>query len=287
MEKRERYDPEDLESLLSERAFDELLAEERAYVLRHVSGRDEYEAMRATLGQLRAHPSGRAPIVADPETRDRVLAAFREAHQPQWRIWLNSISLWLMPERPVLLWRPALALASLVLLVVAGVTWFRGQNGLENAVAEVKLEVPQNPAPMPQAGDRAPTTTAAEPEVERYAAEKTPQTKALLNGVAELHEDRVETLAAPATSTIEAATLDESVSLASAGLVQEMDTEKANEEATRPADVQLAAVGTVSKTLERAESKTRSRKAKDEESGQEDMTITANADLFVLLRAAW
>ena len=54
MERHERYDPEDIESLLSERGFDELLPDERAFVLRHVNGREEYERMRALLHYVRS-----------------------------------------------------------------------------------------------------------------------------------------------------------------------------------------------------------------------------------------
>ena len=49
MERRELYEPEDIEQLLIERPYDELLEMERAFVLRHLSGRDEYEAMVRAL----------------------------------------------------------------------------------------------------------------------------------------------------------------------------------------------------------------------------------------------
>ena len=52
MERTERYDPEDLEQLMLERSFDELLGEERAFALRHLQGRAEYEQM--TLQSLGA-----------------------------------------------------------------------------------------------------------------------------------------------------------------------------------------------------------------------------------------
>jgi hypothetical protein len=109
MDRRERYDPEDIEILMQERSFDELLEEERAYVLRHVSDRAEYEAMRSLLIHMRDDARDQEPIEADPAIRANVMQAFRNEQQPQWRIWLNSVGAALFPEeaRPcgVRLWR--------------------------------------------------------------------------------------------------------------------------------------------------------------------------------------
>ncbi|HRF81766.1 MAG TPA: hypothetical protein PL070_16935 [Flavobacteriales bacterium] len=98
MERHERYDPEDIEGLLSERGFDELLPDERAFVLRHLSGREEYERMRALLHYVRPDERDRGTIEPEDRVRTNVLEAFRAQQQPQWRIWLNGISLWLAPN---------------------------------------------------------------------------------------------------------------------------------------------------------------------------------------------
>lgn len=122
MELRERYDPEDIETLLSERGFDELLEEERAYVLRHLSDRDEYEAMRALLMHMRTDAELRDDGPADLSVRTAVLAAFKEQQRPIWSIWLNSVAAALWPKEAAAMWRPALALATVALLV-GGVWW--------------------------------------------------------------------------------------------------------------------------------------------------------------------
>lgn len=121
MDRRERYDPEDIESLLSERSFDALLDEERAFVLRHLSGREEYERMRALLHYVRPDERLRRDDL-EPEERIRqhVLTAFRAQQKPQWRIWLNTLAAWASPADMTQLWRPALAFGSLAVLVVAG-----------------------------------------------------------------------------------------------------------------------------------------------------------------------
>ncbi len=144
MERRELYDPEDIESLLSERSFDELLEEERAYVLRHLSGREEYEAMRSLLLDLRDTERDAEPLEPDADVRDRVLQVFRDQQQPRWRVWLNSVGPMVMPRDLTNLWRPALAFGTLALLVVVGIWVVNFTGGKKNTeLAEVhRPEVP-------------------------------------------------------------------------------------------------------------------------------------------------
>lgn len=138
MDRRERYDPEDIEILMQERSFDELLEEERAYVLRHVSDRAEYEAMRSLLIHMRDDARDQEPIEADPAIRANVIQAFRNEQQPQWRIWLNSVGAALFPEEAKAMWRPALALAGLALVVVLSVVLVRQFGSGPQELAEIR-----------------------------------------------------------------------------------------------------------------------------------------------------
>ena len=148
MERSERYDPEDLEHLMLERSFDELLAEERAYALRHLADRAEYERMRALLHHVREGKRDNAPMDADPAVREHVLAAFRAQQQPQWRIWLNSVGGFLLPSRPSMYWRPALALGTVAVLIFASLmTWNAMEPKGNKVLAEVKQGTPAQPAP--------------------------------------------------------------------------------------------------------------------------------------------
>lgn len=149
MERREHYDPEDIESLLQERGFDELLEEERAYVLRHLTGREEYEAMRALLYQVRDDVSKQPPLQADADVKTAVMAAFRAQQQPQWRIWLNSLGGLLWPKEMSAMWRPALAIASVALLIVAGVQVMKvtDKATAHEQVAELKRPAPAKADP--------------------------------------------------------------------------------------------------------------------------------------------
>lgn len=148
MERRERYDPEDLESLLHERTYDELLEEERSYVLRHLSGKSEYESMRALLLNLRGSEKDRPLITSDDILRENVMRAFRERHKPQWKIWLNSVGGLFSPAENVRWnWRPALVLGSLVLVIAAGVMVLLGPGTQRNArVAELRRPERVEPA---------------------------------------------------------------------------------------------------------------------------------------------
>ncbi len=157
MERREHYDPEDIERLLQERGFDELLEEERAYVLRHLDGRDEYEAMRALLLQVRADDA--PPVQAGEDVRDQVMRAYRQEHRPRWEIWLNSLGALMRPQQGAAMpWlRPTFTLGSLAVLIVAGVWVARHAGGDEapQPLAELKAK-PVNEKP---AAPGAATTT--------------------------------------------------------------------------------------------------------------------------------
>lgn len=141
MEPTERYDPEDLEHLMLERRFDELLEEERAFALRHLTGRAEYDRMRSLLLHVREDRTEQGTLDAPPKVREHVLQAFREQQRPQWKIWLNSVGGFLLPERPAQYWRPALAFGMVAVLSSTGVEMWNSLQHKENKVlAEVKQE---------------------------------------------------------------------------------------------------------------------------------------------------
>ncbi|MBS1582625.1 MAG: hypothetical protein JST66_10540 [Bacteroidetes bacterium] len=170
MERRERYDPEDLEHLLLERGYDELLEEERAFVLRHLSGRAEYESMRLLLHTVRQEERAHPPLEADPAVREHLLATFRAQHRPRpWGIWLNSVKAALWPEQASAFWRPALAVASLAVVVTVSVIGLRSwSDAPENAVAVVHEEknvrpaAPLNEVTAPVTAPPAPASGAAQ-----------------------------------------------------------------------------------------------------------------------------
>lgn len=152
---RETYDPEDIESLLSERSFDELLAEERTFVLRHLSGREEYENMRRLLHQVRADESGPQEVLEPEESvREHVLNVFRERQHPSWRVWLNTVQTFLFPKEASAFWRPALAIATVALLVTGAVLGYQRLSGTDGQELAVIPEKNDPMAPGEQASDQ-------------------------------------------------------------------------------------------------------------------------------------
>lgn len=148
MERREQYDPEDIEALLMERPFHDLLPEERAFVLRHLSGQDEYESMRATLNAMRNLDDQRTPVTADPAVRDNVMAAFRAQQQPQWRVWLNTVGALLIPKDRFNMWGASLRIAGVAAIIGVGVWSVLRFNAMapSELVAEVQhVEEPGTP----------------------------------------------------------------------------------------------------------------------------------------------
>lgn len=165
MERPERYDPEDIEHLLSERPFHELLAEEKAYVLRHIADAEEYERMRALLMHLREDEQQRDPLMPDAAAREQVMAAFRAQQQPGWRVWLNSIAAVFAQEHEGFAWRPALALAGVATVLVVGVAIvFRSTGEAPQQLAEVVAPKEEGSAPAAPS-----STTEGEPAAEANA----------------------------------------------------------------------------------------------------------------------
>jgi hypothetical protein len=166
MERPERYDPEDIEHLLSERSFDALLQEERAYVLRHLGGREEYENMRALLLHVRSDEQDREGIAAEEATRERVLAAFRAQQQPQWRIWLNSVAAAFALDRHQGFLRPALAFGSLAVLIGLGAyltITFTARPDAELAEVRPAIRQEEKAAPAPPAAVNEPAGPVSDP----------------------------------------------------------------------------------------------------------------------------
>ncbi len=174
MERTERYDPEDLEQMMLERGFDELLEEERAFALRHLESRAEYERMRALLHHMHLHAPPPPAMDASAKIRVHVLEAFRAQQQPRWRIWLNSIGGFLAPPRPALYWRPALALATVALLFIAIHQAYSPNGTKERAqLAEAKRAVPAAPASAHGAEAQKATTSQATDVAQESLSETT------------------------------------------------------------------------------------------------------------------
>ncbi len=205
MELRERYDPEDIETLLIERGFDDLLEEERAYVLRHLSGRDEYESMRTLLLHMRDQPPREESGPADPRVRTAVIDAFRSRREPRMTIWLNSIGAALWPKEASAMWRPALTLASIALLLVGG-WWFvqRADLTMANELAELKQEHAKDEhVPAPSSAATAEQSAPAELDNMANVQEQATRTSGLEDAGYPAREQREEAVERLSATTVD------------------------------------------------------------------------------------
>lgn len=317
MEPRELYGPEDIEQLLIERPFDELLEEERAFVLRHLSDRAEYQRMRALLLRVHEDDHPATDLDADPAIRENVMAAFRAQQHPQWRIWLNSVGGFLIPREPAQFWKPALAFGTLALLVTVGVIGLRNLDLARNAeMAEVR-PAPARTANEPIATDKtaAPAAPNLEQEhaVQQQAANEVSVATAASATVEADPMSKVEVFsdAAVAESPVAGAAVDEVAmdikktaleqpSTAANGSLDLADTTVPfttttghtvdQAELTRNATIaNVAARTVVTARAEQAASKAMERKMKREQGkAEKDDQTTADVTAYLgLLRAAW
>lgn len=277
MERPERYDPEDIEHLMLERPFEELLPEEKAFVLHHLQDAAEYQRMRALLLHMQAESGQPEPLEAGPAVRERVLAAFRDHRQPQWRIWLNSVGGFLVPARPVHYWRPALALGALALLSITSVTLWKAMQPQENKVL-AELQQPKAPSASPELRPA---------EVESKAAEvQPPQETAAATGLLE------ESAMQAATDMDQAS--DQQVSPAQADLggvdttaapVTDLALAEAKDQPAPPPASVRATAAAGAERMAKAEGQAEA--ARVETTAEAERHPIAEDQLLGLLRAAW
>ena len=122
MDNKFTYDPEDLERLLKEKSFSELLPEEKAFVLQFVENDLEYDSMRETLESLIAVPSMEEAISPKAATKEALMAAFSAKtveNQKEEREEKTGFWAWLWNTNKTILYRPGFQLASLALVLVS------------------------------------------------------------------------------------------------------------------------------------------------------------------------
>ena len=160
-----KYDPEDIESLLMHKQFNELYPEEKEFVLRHVEGPEEYDSLRQTLFLMHDAADQDEWMEPDPSIRKNLMAQFVSEEKKGFFVWLNS--LFAAPSLPDMPWyrKPAMryAFASVTLLAVIGGTWlYTSRSGDNGQIAVVDSKDVQNqteatqqsPAEMTNAGNR-------------------------------------------------------------------------------------------------------------------------------------
>lgn len=125
MERDERYDPQDIEKLMQEKSFAELLADEQEFVLKHLENESEYEQVRSVMFSIKEHIEDGGTVAPPPELRRELIAAFKKEQKKGYRYWLNSISVLFFPQEGHAFWAPAMRFASVAALI--GIAFFSYQ----------------------------------------------------------------------------------------------------------------------------------------------------------------
>lgn len=98
MRKKMNFQPDDIESLLLSKKFDELGSDEKEFVLNHVDSEEEYESMRKMLRDILEQQDYSALPEPPASIKANLLAEFAQEKKGGFAIWLNS--LFAMPEKP-------------------------------------------------------------------------------------------------------------------------------------------------------------------------------------------
>jgi hypothetical protein len=134
----QKYDPEDIESLLLHKQFNELYPEEKEFVLRHIESQDEYESLRKTLFEVHNSSNDSDWLEPDHSLKRDLMAEFAREKRGGFFIWLNT--LFSMPTVSDIPWfrRPAFQVAMVsVLVFTGGLFWYNAQKN-ETTMAEVQ-----------------------------------------------------------------------------------------------------------------------------------------------------
>ncbi len=114
------YDPEDLEKLLSSKSFSELLPEEKAFVLQFVDNDAEYDGMKNTYQLLGTTPEIEPAIEPRDATKVKLMEAFVGVDTQKETSRLAIFWNWFWDTNKALLYRPALQLASVIVIFGLG-----------------------------------------------------------------------------------------------------------------------------------------------------------------------
>ncbi len=140
MTTQKKYDPEDIESLLQHKSFDELYPEERAFVLNHMDSPEEYASMRQTLLELQAVDWDQDSIEPRADIKKRLDEEFVKEKKAGFFIWLNT----LFAQGKSVSWYRSLGFrVAMGVLVIALVgTWMATRESAPEQIAEVRQESP-------------------------------------------------------------------------------------------------------------------------------------------------
>lgn len=87
-----QYDPKDIEALLLNKSFGELLPAEKEFVLSQLESAEEYDSMRSTLLAVSREMKAGTALKPRDETRQRLLQKMKDDKPGGWVVFLNTLS---------------------------------------------------------------------------------------------------------------------------------------------------------------------------------------------------
>lgn len=149
MKEQIKYDPEDIESLLLHKEYQDLYPEEREFVLKHLENQDEYKSMRAMLLTI-SSMDDRDEINPQSKTLDSLMEEFVTEEKQGFKWWLNSLFAGIFPSQRAWYRQPGFQLAMAFGVVLVGFIYFQKSTTTYDNIAEAKQEnkeqMPQTPA---------------------------------------------------------------------------------------------------------------------------------------------
>ncbi len=137
MKEQIKYDPEDIESLLLHKEYQELYPEERDFVLKHLADQEEYNSMRAMLLTIATMDE---PDEIEPQgkTLDLLMEEFVTEEKRGFKWWLNSLFAGIFPSDRTWIRQPGFQLAMALGVVVIGFIYFQKTTTAYKNIAEAK-----------------------------------------------------------------------------------------------------------------------------------------------------
>lgn len=135
-----KYDPEDIESLLLNKEFDELYPEEKSFVLQHIENQDEYNSMRNMLSHI--SNSEMDEISPRENTLDNLMEKFVTEEKKGFKWWLNSIAITAFPKERTWFNQPGWQMTLATCVMVIGFSLYQDNNSMSDLqnIAEVRKE---------------------------------------------------------------------------------------------------------------------------------------------------
>ena len=152
MKTKNHYQPEDIEALLAEKAFHELYADEKKFVLEHLDSAKEYEQMRETLLSIRGaagEDQSSKPLHTSPRVKKELMAAFEKEKKKRALFWWNSFGLFLRTSLRFDLPLVRFGFAAVVLLLGIWIVFRMNGNSTDNNPVLVKNEKQALPSENP------------------------------------------------------------------------------------------------------------------------------------------